>query len=199
MDGSCSEASTHSTSLVSGALPPPPPGGIDISAGDVGSGEGRGWRAARGILRAARVASHFHTLRDLMSSDAYIQPSRLVRRRQLGQGSSAKVHLALLTPEAAVVVSGDDDDDDIKTAKLAPGGAGREVAVKALRRELLRDPEQVQMFVSEVALLRKLRHRCAVPVSAAAGDPQAALGLPLCCMRWSAVPHCGLTGRCRTQ
>ena len=126
-----------------------------------------------------------------MSSDAYIQPSRLARKRELGEGAFAKVYLALLKPSAA------DGGGGAKAAVL--GGAGREVAVKALRQELLRDPEQVQMFVSEVALLRKLRHRCAVPVSAAAGDPQAALGLPLCCMRWSAVPHCGMTGRCRTQ
>ena len=163
--------------------------------GSVGGGEGigsqRGWRAARNVLLATKVAGQFHTLRDLMSSDAYIQPSRLARKRELGEGAFAKVYLALLKPSAA------DGGGGAKAAVL--GGAGREVAVKALRQELLRDPEQVQMFVSEVALLRKLRHRCAVPVSAAAGDPQAALGLPLCCMRWSAVPHCGMTGRCRTQ
>jgi hypothetical protein len=33
------------------------------------------------------------------------------------------------------------------------------VCLQILRRELLQDAEQVQLFVREVSLLRKLRHR----------------------------------------
>ena len=45
-------------------------------------------------------------------------------------------------------------------ARQSIDGRPRIVAVKILRQELLVDPEQVQLFLKEVSLLRKLRHRC---------------------------------------
>jgi hypothetical protein len=94
------------------------------------------------VLHGVKAAPKFQTLRDLIGGDSYIDPARLKLGRALGEGAFAKVQLAELLP-----------------ADGSSGGKPRQVAVKALRQELLQDPEQVQLFGKEVALLRKLRHR----------------------------------------
>lgn len=47
---------------------------------------------------------------------------------------------------------------DLRPADGSPGE--RQVAVKTLRAELLAEPGQIELFVKEVELLRKLRNRC---------------------------------------
>ena len=85
-----------------------------------------------------------------MDTDAFIDPGRLVFLKRLGEGAFAEVQLAELRPaEGSSGASG--------------GGAAagaRQVAVKTLRQELLADPAQIELFVREVELLRKLRNRC---------------------------------------
>jgi serine/threonine protein kinase len=65
------------------------------------------------------------------------------------------VQQAQLLP--APELAADEGGDHLQ--RQASEARDRMVAVKILRKELLEDPEQVQLFVREVALLRKLRHR----------------------------------------
>lgn len=96
-----------------------------------------GSSAGEFLAVAVRAAtSGFALLRDRLSSDAYIDPSRLRTVRSLGEGAFGLTHRAELRP-----ASGGDGGKD---------GGARDVAVKTLRRELLDDPEQVAMFVKEV-------------------------------------------------
>ncbi|PSC71652.1 Dual specificity kinase shkE isoform B [Micractinium conductrix] len=109
-----------------------------------------GWKSARNVLTAVSTTAKFATLRDLVGTDSFIDPPRLRMVKHLGEGAFAKVQLAELYPEGETPTAG-------QGSKEVRGV--REVAVKTLRRELLEDAEQVQLFVKEVQLMRKLRHR----------------------------------------
>ncbi|PRW56224.1 Dual specificity kinase shkE [Chlorella sorokiniana] len=115
------------------------------------------WAGAKSVLTAVKATGRFQTLRDLIGTDAYIEPSRLELVKALGEGAFAKVQLARLLP-AEGAASGTDGSGGGKGGSGARQ-PGRQVAVKTLRHELLEDPGQVQLFVKEVALLRKLRNR----------------------------------------
>lgn len=87
------------------------------------------WKNARGVLTAVRAAGRFATLRDLIGTDAYIEPGRLKLLKALGEGAFAHVQHAQLRPEGA------SEKDDSRL---------RDVAVKTLRQELLQDPDQAR-------------------------------------------------------
>lgn len=116
------------------------------------------WSGAKSVLAAVKAANRFQTLRDLIGTDAYIEPSRLELVKALGEGAFAKVQLACLLPaeDAGSGMNGGSGSGKNGGGAQQPG---RQVAVKTLRQELLEDPDQVQLFVKEVALLRKLRSR----------------------------------------
>jgi hypothetical protein len=115
-----------------------------------------GWASARRVVAAVRASHRFHTLRDLISADCFIDSQRLTFREALGEGAFAEVQLAELRPSgglpAAPVAGGD-------TCTAASLGPPRLVAVKRLRQELVGDSKHAELFVREVTLLRKLRHR----------------------------------------
>lgn len=54
---------------------------------DSGHGEGssKGWKSAKNVLGLMRVTGRFSTLRDLVHTDAYIEPSRLKMVKHLGE------------------------------------------------------------------------------------------------------------------
>ena len=75
----------------------------------------------------------FKTLRDMLSGDAFISSDRITLQKPLGEGGFAFVNLALLD-------------------------GTRMVAVKTLKPELLDQPDEVQHFLAENELMRKIRH-----------------------------------------
>lgn len=50
-----------------------------------GEGSRKGWQSARNVLGLMRVTGRFSTLRDLVHTDAYIEPSRLKMVKHLGE------------------------------------------------------------------------------------------------------------------
>lgn len=124
-----------------------------------GNRNSSGWNSARNVLTVVKTTNKFTTLRDLIGTDAYIEPARLRVGKALGEGAFAKVARAELWPEG--------ETPRTSTGGAAGGGNGgstagrgpQVVAVKTLRQELLTDPAQVELFVKEVSLMRKLKHR----------------------------------------
>jgi serine/threonine protein kinase len=96
-------------------------------------GTSSAWKKATVAVTFAGYST-FKTLRD-QAGNCYIDRSRLTVLKRLGSGAFADVDLARLD-----------------------GNTGREVAVKMLKLELLADPEEVELFVKEVSIMRKLRH-----------------------------------------
>mmetsp|Transcript_13051 Transcript_13051/g.37913 ORF Transcript_13051/g.37913 Transcript_13051/m.37913 type:complete len:497 (-) Transcript_13051:1501-2991(-) len=96
------------------------------------------WRAAGKKVSAATALSNaFSTLRDQHQINS-IATSELKTIRRLGEGAFAVV-------------------DECEYQPLA-GGPMQVVAVKRLKPEILGNTEDVQCFLAEVALMRKLKH-----------------------------------------
>jgi hypothetical protein len=112
--------------------------------------------AARAGAAIRAASSAFLELRNsLTCNEAYIEPSRLKMIRALGEGAFASMRHAELRPASGQLLA-------VAAAGRSSGRvhtAPRQVAVKTLRKELLGDPEQVQLFAKEVSMLRKQRHR----------------------------------------
>jgi serine/threonine protein kinase len=96
---------------------------------------GRGWGAARRVLGAVHASRGFKTLRDLVPDGGYVDAARLAPLRALGEGAFGAVELARLD-----------------------GPAGPLVAVKTLRPELVADRAELELFLEEARLMRKLAH-----------------------------------------
>jgi serine/threonine protein kinase len=116
------------------------------------------WSKAKGVLHAVRASEQFSTIRDRIG-DSYIAKERLRVLKPLGQGAFATVELAELAAEGA----------GSRAAKP------KQVAVKTLKPELLEKQGELDIFLDEIKLLRKMQHRCARPHT-----PQA---LPACTHR----------------
>lgn len=129
----------------------------EAAAGSSGAPElerssvGSGWTSARRVVAAVRASHRFYTLRDLIAADCFVDSRRLTFRKALGEGSFAKVQLAELRPTAGLPAEATACGDDAWATSL--------VAVKRLRQELVGDSKHAELFVQEVMLLRKLRHR----------------------------------------
>jgi serine/threonine protein kinase len=95
----------------------------------------RGWGAARRVLGAVHASRGFKTLRDLVPDGGYVDAARLAPLRALGEGAFGAVELARLD-----------------------GPAGPLVAVKTLRPELVADRAELELFLEEARLMRKLAH-----------------------------------------
>ncbi|EFN58559.1 hypothetical protein CHLNCDRAFT_50349 [Chlorella variabilis] len=139
-------------------------GGASTAGGSTTMARKSAWGSAKTVLVGVKAAGRFQTLRDLIGDDAYIEESRLKMMKALGEGAFAKVQQAELMPAAASAASaaaggGGGGGGSDMLARQSIDGRPRIVAVKILRQELLVDPEQVQLFLKEVSLLRKLRHR----------------------------------------
>ena len=92
-----------------------------------------GWKKAAKVLTLVKASQGFETLRDMISEEAIVDRDRLELKSPLGEGAFAHVILATLDGE-------------------------RPVAVKSLKPELLKDPAEIRLFLSENAVLRKIRH-----------------------------------------
>lgn len=125
-------------------------GGASTAGGSTTMARKSAWGSAKTVLVGVKAAGRFQTLRDLIGDDAYIEESRLKMMKALGEGAFAKVQQA---------GGGGGGGGSDMLARQSIDGRPRIVAVKILRQELLVDPEQVQLFLKEVSLLRKLRHR----------------------------------------
>ena len=128
---------------ISEASDPPdgPPSASLSSASAAGGGGGGGhWSTAANVFKGIQVAAKFDTLRDMVGPEAYVSQANLRNIRPLGRGAFAEVTLAALPPEGKE-------------------GEERRVAVKTLHKNLLEDPDEVALFLKEVKLLRKLKHR----------------------------------------
>jgi serine/threonine protein kinase len=119
------------------------------------SRRGRGWKAAKS---AVSLASSFSTLRDMVGTESFVEPSRLRFVRRLGEGGFAKVELCELEPPAAPPQT---------TTTATPTQTQNHhhhqqnqhlVAVKRLHPHLVATPREFETFAKEVALLKRLRH-----------------------------------------
>lgn len=91
------------------------------------------------LLDSIKLAASFRTLRDMKGDDdALVKDSDLKVIKTLGAGAFGTVQLCDYT--------------------LA--GKTKKVAVKRLNADLLTSKLDIQNFISECRLLRKLRHRC---------------------------------------
>ena len=114
--------------------------------------------AARAGAAVRAASSAFLELRtSLTCNEAYIEPSRLKMIRAIGEGAFASMRHAELRPASGSPMAAAAGSGGRGRVRTAP----RQVAVKTLRKELLGDLEQVQLFAKEVSMLRKQRHRCA--------------------------------------
>ncbi|CAK0785798.1 hypothetical protein CVIRNUC_009009 [Coccomyxa viridis] len=84
------------------------------------------------------TSSSSSTLSDMTNKD-YIHPESLITMRQIGEGAFATVDLCKYNPP--------------------DGGKQELVAVKRLRPSILKDKTELQLFVGETKLLKKLKHR----------------------------------------
>ena len=152
------------------------------------SGLSRFQASGRAVLAGVRVSSRLHSLRDLLGSEAYVDWRSLKTLRPLGQGAFATVsQVSFTTPAGAQQVVAkkqircagrqhwpDRCTSCMRSIEAHKGGRGRwsacrkptSVGARPLlsfplrcRTELLADPREVQLFVDEVKLLRKLRHK----------------------------------------
>ncbi|KAK9918987.1 hypothetical protein WJX75_008520 [Coccomyxa subellipsoidea] len=94
------------------------------------------WALAK-VKRGLMLSSRLDTLRD-MTEDSHIDPSSLLKVKDLGEGAFATVDLC-----------------KYKT----PTGGEVLVAVKRLRPSIIKNKEELHNFVEETKLLRKLQHR----------------------------------------
>ncbi|GMH39125.1 hypothetical protein BSKO_07023 [Bryopsis sp. KO-2023] len=109
------------------------------SSGAENSGESQGsrlWRRARDQTTSTAILRTFRTLRD-MSGDCYIPPESLAYVRPIGNGGFAEVTLC---------------------EYAAPWGEPMPVAVKRMKPTLLGCRRDVEKFVQEANLWRKLSH-----------------------------------------
>ena len=100
------------------------------------------------------VSTHpqgFRTLRDMLPEDVIIDSSRLAVQKQLGEGGFAFVNLALLD-------------------------GAKPVAVKTLKPHLLESVSDVEMFLKETELMRKLKNMNVVDLIGVGGKTNAAEG-----------------------
>ncbi|GLC65745.1 hypothetical protein PLESTF_000335400 [Pleodorina starrii] len=136
--------------LCSRSLPPPGSGGSGGGAwcggsdsgcgGTAGSALSRWKRAARAAGLTASIARSFRTLRN-QHDENLVREDQLQVVGEIGAGSFARVDKCMYTP--------------------ADGGKPFLVAVKRIKPEMLltsRDPEDLQLFIQEAQLLRKLNH-----------------------------------------
>lgn len=94
-------------------------------------------KAKEAVQRTVGLSTAFNTLRD-MQTPAAIRPDQLSTIKVLGQGAFARVDACMYTPDG--------------------GGKPYIVAVKRLKLELFRNQEDLDLFLKEVELMRKLRH-----------------------------------------
>ncbi|GMH45326.1 hypothetical protein BSKO_13283 [Bryopsis sp. KO-2023] len=100
------------------------------------------WTIAQlGVKKAVATSLAFKTLRDMAGDNAVVDPQQLTYVRDLGEGAYAVVELCTLQ---------------------SSDGKGRPVAVKRLKPEIFQSKEELQHFLDETDLLRRLSHSCIV-------------------------------------
>lgn len=110
------------------------------------------------------VAKGFKTLRDQYGVNE-IDVSELKTIKKLGEGAFATVEKCIYTPKSSI-------DDTSKTPRtpstmqsappatpITPKPSVREVAVKKLKPEVVENEQDLNFFMAEVSLMRKLKHK----------------------------------------
>lgn len=99
------------------------------------------WKAAdKKVMNAVKLSLGISTLRNMVG-DAFIPPEELKTVKKLGEGAYAVV------------------DQCIYTSK---NGSAGPVAVKRLKPSVFENQADLQSFLNEAKLLRKMRHSCIV-------------------------------------
>ncbi|KAG2482383.1 hypothetical protein HYH03_018679 [Edaphochlamys debaryana] len=136
-----------------GSQPPSKASSIRRSFKDVGNQ----------VRLSTRVSKGFNTLRDMGNSDNVIQTSELKTVRRLGEGAFAVVEEAIYTPEEPLAPSNTATTANglSKYGADAPAGppAGRVVAVKRLKPEIVNHQGDLESFMNEVSVQRKLANK----------------------------------------
>ena len=116
-------------------------------------------QAGKKIKLAQVVAGGFKTLRDQYGVNE-VEQSELKFIKKLGEGAFATVEKCVYTPKLS------EEEASPKTPQSpmasdcpsSPKPVMREVAVKKLKPEVVKNESDMDSFMAEVALMRKLKH-----------------------------------------